>query len=264
MGTDGRETAIRCASEIGGKSTCPLLNFSTMNPSLVTGDNFDLGKLGEELSRLGYSEFFACFNLLTPRLARWRTYRGCAPDRLKSLIDLFLINESVERDSLPDSIQSLLPGMTANGIVLEGKNGTLTTAGLVVLPILGNWLICQPPQPNPMLYFGDDSIGLLTRIMPRPRGDCLDLCAGPGIQALHSARFARHVTAVELDPAAASLARLNARLNRVTDQIEVLQGDLYKPVAGRRFDTITANPPLLPYPENLPYPFVGYGVSTAI
>lgn len=222
-------------------------------------DSFDLGTLGDELSRLGYGEFFACFNPLTPRLSSWQVYRSCAPDRLKSLIDLFLINDCVEPTSLPASIRSLLPGMKATGIVVETKDGTVMTPGLSLLPVLGNWLLCQPPQPNPTFYFGDDSIGLLTRTIPRLGGDCLDLCAGPGIQALHSARFARHVTAVELDPAAANLAVLNTRLNRLTHRIEVVHGDLYTPIPGRRFDTITANPPFIPYPENLSSPFIGHG-----
>ncbi|MGH1561084.1 methyltransferase [Caulobacter segnis] len=81
-------------------------------------------------------------------------------------------------------------------------------------------------------------------VMPR-------LVRGAGGLTLHAASIAGHVTAVEKDPLSARLARLNAGLNRLSTRIEVLEGDLYGPVRGRRFDTVVANPPLLPLPEGL-------------
>ena len=45
-------------------------------------------------------------------------------------------------------------------------------------------------------------------------------------------------------------ARLNARLNRLG--LEVLRGDLFEPVRGRRFDLIVSNPPYIPAPPGGP------------
>jgi len=87
----------------------------------------------------------------------------------------------------------------------------------------------------------------------------LDLCCGGGIQALWAARSVPHVTAVDLDEEVCRYARLNAALNGLSDRIDVQCGDLYGPVAGRRFDHVTANPPLVPIPAGLPYPAVGNG-----
>ncbi|HET9226144.1 MAG TPA: methyltransferase, partial [Thermoanaerobaculia bacterium] len=47
----------------------------------------------------------------------------------------------------------------------------------------------------------------------------------------------------DLNPEAVRCARINALLNRLENQIEVRQGDLFGPVEGERFDLILFNPP---------------------
>jgi release factor glutamine methyltransferase len=74
----------------------------------------------------------------------------------------------------------------------------------------------------------------------------LDLCTGSGILGLTAARLGARATAVDLSRRAVVNARLNARLNRLA--LEVLRGDLFEPVAGRRFDLIVSNPPYIPAP----------------
>ena len=74
----------------------------------------------------------------------------------------------------------------------------------------------------------------------------LDLCAGTGILGLTAARLGARATAVDLSRRAVICARLNARLNRLG--LEVLRGDLFAPVGGRRFDLIVSNPPYIPAP----------------
>ncbi|MDQ1817123.1 methyltransferase [Massilia sp. CCM 9210] len=221
-------------------------------------DGADPGLLADLLAQLGYAEYVGHFNPLAPDPAAWRACRLAAPAALQELIALFLLNEPVAIDALPPALQALLPDLAALALIVEEPGARVSTGGLVLLPILGHWLFCHPPQANPGFYFNEDSMALLTRMAPG-RGTCLDLCAGPGLHALHSARYADRVTAVEIDPACAQLARINARLNRVAGRMEVLEGDLYQPVAGRRFDTLTANPPLLPYPAGLRPPAIGHG-----
>src|SRR5262249_33182113 len=86
-----------------------------------------------------------------------------------------------------------------------------------------------------------------------------DLCSGPGAQALFCAGFARNVVAVEINPVSHALARLNIAMNGLETRITPMLGDLFEPVTGRRFDFISCNPPLIPFPNDVFYPFVGHG-----
>lgn len=73
----------------------------------------------------------------------------------------------------------------------------------------------------------------------------LDLCAGSGAVAVSAARLgAGDVTAVDVSRRAVAAAWLNARCRGLN--VRVHRGDLLGPVAGRRFDVITANPPYVP------------------
>lgn len=227
-------------------------------PQAPSEHGIDLGLLADLLGQLGYGEYVGHFNPLSPNPEAWRACRQAAPAKLREVIALFLLTERVSINALPPALRSLLPDLAALALIVHEPDARVSTAGLVLLPIFGNWLFCHPPQANPGFYFSEDSMALLTHMTPG-RGAYLDLCAGPGLHALHGARYSEQVTAVELNPASAQLAHINARLNRLASRVEVLQGDLYVPVAGRKFDMITANPPLLPYPTGLLPPTIGHG-----
>jgi release factor glutamine methyltransferase len=90
---------------------------------------------------------------------------------------------------------------------------------------------------------------MLARVLCEPelvRGaSVLDVCTGSGALAVAAALAgAREVTAVDLSRRAVATARLNARRNGV--RVRALRGDLFGPVAGRRFDVIVSNPPYVP------------------
>src|SRR5215216_4981730 len=92
---------------------------------------------------------------------------------------------------------------------------------------------------------------LLGGVMARHAGELfgrpvLDLCSGTGILGLTAARFGARATAIDLSRRAVLNARLNARLNGL--DLEVLRGDMFEPVRGRRFDMIVSNPPYIPAP----------------
>jgi release factor glutamine methyltransferase len=73
----------------------------------------------------------------------------------------------------------------------------------------------------------------------------LDVFTGTGVIAVMAAREgAREVTAVDISRRAALCARVNGRING--GRVRGLHGDLFGPVAGERFDLITANPPYVP------------------
>jgi release factor glutamine methyltransferase len=73
----------------------------------------------------------------------------------------------------------------------------------------------------------------------------LDVGTGSGAIAIAAARAgASSVTAVDLSARAVAAARLNARLAGLA--VDVHRGDLFAPVAGRRFDLVVSNPPYVP------------------
>jgi release factor glutamine methyltransferase len=77
--------------------------------------------------------------------------------------------------------------------------------------------------------------------------EVLDVGTGSGALALAAARAgAVAVTAVDLSLRSVVATWLNTRLHGA--QVAVRRGDLFAPVAGRRFGLVVANPPYVPAP----------------
>lgn len=104
------------------------------------------------------------------------------------------------------------------------------------------------------VYTPQHDTQLLTQALDRehvPAGAAvLDLGTGAGTLALAAARRGARVTAVDRTYRAVFATRLNARLARL--HVEVLRGDLFAPVVGRRFDLVVSNPPYVPTPGGVP------------
>lgn len=73
----------------------------------------------------------------------------------------------------------------------------------------------------------------------------LDLCTGSGCIAVACAMAfpEAEVDAVELSPGALEVARRNVARHGLEDQVRLLEGDLWVPVEGRRYELIVSNPP---------------------
>lgn len=118
----------------------------------------------------------------------------------------------------------------------------------VVEEVEGLELVVLPEVFNPAVF---RSGALLARtvachpaLQPSAAGDqALDMGTGSGVGALFAARRGYRVTAVDVNPAAVRCAGANAVLHGLAPRIEVLHGDLFAPVRGRRFDLILFNPP---------------------
>ena len=84
----------------------------------------------------------------------------------------------------------------------------------------------------------------------------LELGSGTGCIAINLLleRPKLKMVAVDIEPKAVELTKENAKLHRVEDRLEVLLGDLFEPVKGRKFDFIVSNPPYIPehFWEKLP------------
>jgi SAM-dependent methyltransferase len=75
-----------------------------------------------------------------------------------------------------------------------------------------------------------DPAGVLAAVGLRPGMDAIDLCSGDGWFTLHMAKVARHVFAIDIDPAMLEVARHRFAESGVTN-CEFIAGDAYD-VAG--------------------------------
>lgn len=80
---------------------------------------------------------------------------------------------------------------------------------------------------------------------PEAVGSVLDLCTGSGCLAILMAHAFPNaeVCAVDLSEDALEVARINVAEYGLEDRIELVHGDLFEALEGRRFDLILSNPP---------------------
>jgi tRNA1(Val) A37 N6-methylase TrmN6 len=94
--------------------------------------------------------------------------------------------------------------------------------------------------------FSVDAPLLADFVRTRPDDEALDLGTGSGIiSLLLSVKPLKSITALEIQPGLADLARRNVELNGLGGRIEVVEADLRSYEPGRRFDLIFSNPPYI-------------------
>jgi len=120
--------------------------------------------------------------------------------------------------------------------------------GIPVSRIIGYSLVCGIPISinKDVLDPGPETVTLAEEVIKyiklKHASSALDLCCGSGAVATAMAKTCKiHVTAIDISEPALKMARINALTNNV--KIEFLQGDLFQPVEGRKFDIIVSNPP---------------------
>jgi methylase of polypeptide subunit release factors len=158
-------------------------------------------------------------------------------------------------------------------LAFDDLTGSLTTNGFAITSRFGQYFVVSlnPYYPTAELatddvYMGPDSISLASEVMRRAAslpaaGAALDLCTGSGIAALTAARLSPGLrwTGIDLSPNAVNVANFNAALNSLSSRYTAIEGDLFSPAGGRRFDLIVANPPFLPVPDGTDFPLYGSG-----
>lgn len=185
---------------------------------------------------------------------------GGAPDPLSILIRLFLLQQDVPATALEGVLD--VSGLVEAGLLRSV--GGLVRALVDIRPYgspddgASGWVVSDltpgldlsmtPTRPDYVLGVSPAST-TLAQISPRARvGSALDLGTGCGVQSLHLARHADRVVGTDVNPRALELAALTAALNGA--DIELRDGSLYEPVAGRRFDLIVSNPPFVMSPPS--------------
>jgi HemK-related putative methylase len=122
---------------------------------------------------------------------------------------------------------------------LDRRYGRLTLERVEGVPLL-----ILPRVFNPVLFrSGVFMARALMHQPPESHQKVLDLGCGSGIGAIFAARSGAQVTAVDINPEAVRCTRINALLSGLENKIEVYEGDLFEPVAGRSFDLVLFNPP---------------------
>lgn len=101
---------------------------------------------------------------------------------------------------------------------------------------------------------GPDGIGLYET--PAAIGSVLDLCTGSGCLAILAAMTFENaeVDAVDLSRDAIAVARINVKDHGLAERITLRQGDLFRPLADRRYDLIITNPPYVAKAEVKAFP----------
>ena len=105
----------------------------------------------------------------------------------------------------------------------------------VIVPrsFIGELLMTSLSEDNPLLGDPEDVLRVL------------DLCTGGGSLAILAARVFPHATidAIDLSAGALAVAGRNVEEHGVADRVRLIEGDLFQPVEGERYDVVLTNPP---------------------
>ncbi len=163
-------------------------------------------------------------------------------------IAAFLFRETVRRDRAETALGgAALDALTACRVL--SLDGPEIRANVLLFPCAGLLLATDGLEDdgvtNRVMPLFPESYDLGSLAVRAEVGAALDLCTGSGIHALLASRHAGTAWGVDVSARALAFARFNAALN-AAENVELVHGDLYAPVEGRRFGLITANPPYNP------------------
>ncbi|BEP14937.1 methyltransferase [Acidothermaceae bacterium B102] len=176
---------------------------------------------------------------------------------LSTLIRLFLLGRVVAEPACTAALAPLpVASALAMGLLTRQEGGLRALldvrpygepgAGWFVVSDMGGR--SGPVSRDHVLGVGGASVTLAQATVRSPVGTALDLGTGSGVQALHLSDHAAAVAATDRNPRALHLAAMTGALSGVRGW-ELLEGDLFAPVAGRRFDLVVSNPPFVVAPE---------------
>lgn len=205
-----------------------------------SGAAYNEEKLGE---RLGLIELPTAKLRNLPRLLDSTSRPGV----LNTLLRWFWIGIPQESSAVEPFVPSEIVDLLVEGGLLS-RGGNRLVPEVMLVPFDGLLVASHHTSkidagdPEMVLWPNPTTRLLLRFTIRRPARQTLDLGTGTGILALKAAAHSQNVVATDLNPQAISFARFNALLNGV-ENVECLAGDGFAPVAGRKFDLISSNPP---------------------
>jgi methylase of polypeptide subunit release factors len=209
----------------------------------------------------------------TAALAREQTVparevaRRHAGEPLATLLAAFVLGRPVETSHLAKALPGTgVDGAEAMGIVETGGGEARATVEIRPYAAVDDagtadwWLVSDladpaagaPLRPDHVLGVGGASTTLARSTVRETAGRVLDVGIGCGVQAVHAARHAEHVTGTDVSTRALALADLNWRLNRAPAELDLRRGSLLEPVEGETFDLVVSNPPFVISPRSGP------------
>lgn len=182
----------------------------------------------------------------------------------KNLFKMFLYGDTIKIDSW-NLDKSLLDFCIKSNFIVQEKDSihtnnyclTMYDNIVVVVELHPSFPNCKKKYSD--VYIGYDSFVLSRYLEIKENSTVLDLCSGSGIQGILSARRAKEVVSIEINPNAIPIIKLNALLNGYENKIKVINSDLYPKNLNQKFDYICVNPPFIPMIENTTYPICGDG-----
>ena len=186
----------------------------------------------------------------------WRTRGG---DALDTFVRLFLMAVPVARPAAQAALGNipldrwldaglLAPAGGASGDDVAATVRLVPYAGLLLASDL-NPRTADEVRADYVMGVGAATVTLANATIRRPVDSTLDLGSGCGTLALLAAPHSGEVVAVDRNARAIDFGRFNSLLNDVSNVTHV-EGNLFEPVAGRRFDLIVTNPPFVISPES--------------
>jgi methylase of polypeptide subunit release factors len=156
-----------------------------------------------------------------------------------------------------DEFAGVMPGRLLELLLGSGllkRQGNLLAATAMLLPVEGFLVASDHPASiergdSEMVLWPNPTSNFLSRFAVRRHSRAtLDLGTGSGILSLGAAAHSDLVIATDLNPRVPSFVSFNARLNGI-ENIQILIGDGFEPVAKRSFDLILSNPPFFITPK---------------
>lgn len=179
--------------------------------------------------------------------------RTSIPGALNTLLRWFWLGNAQDRKDAAQHIPGgILALMLQSGLLAEDGDALVPKAMLLhfdgFLVASDHPAAIEARQTEMVLWPNPTSKFLARFAVKRHSRATLDLGTGSGILSLGASRFSDSVVATDLNKRAVACAQFNAALNGV-ENIEVLDGDCFAPVSGRKFDLILSNPPFFITPQ---------------
>lgn len=235
-----------------------------VDSALSEADVEILSRLGRRFLNSGLGLLLRSYREINQRIGVLEFDRTFLLPAAVDLVDLFCVGKPANAENIVAAIGAAEVGVLINHNVLVERNDLLSANGLRLIDHFGALLFVGAGSRSNTLYFGDDSSAFGSWLLGVPRGRCLDLCCGVGTQTILCARRGEEAIGVEQNQEAIRIACINAAINGVAVNVRFCHGDVLDviseiPPALGRFDTICCNPPLIPVPEAVPFPYVGNG-----
>jgi methylase of polypeptide subunit release factors len=191
-----------------------------------------------------------------------------------TLVRLFLLGDALPRAEVVAALDPVDVDEAVAAGLLTDDDGRVSAAldlrphADAAVPDAEPWWVLSDLEVDPagrtadrehVLGTGAASLSLARATVRRPVDTLLDVGTGCGVQLLHAAGHARHLTGTDVSTRALAMARVTFALSGL--DVECLAGPWLEPVAGRRFDQVVSNPPFVPGPPRVEHVYRDAGLG---